>query len=84
MRGLTDEERAALTTAESFPDETIERLVKRGVLRSAGYYVCCSCGCCDDSCACEGDEQEEFEATPEGHLALRLDSAARALEGVAS
>jgi hypothetical protein len=77
VRGLTDEEREALIVDATYPDDVMDRLVARGLLRFT-HNVCCSCGDTQDRCGCEGDEQEVFDTTTTGHLALRLDSAARA------
>lgn len=81
MKGLTQEERDALTVDDVYPDATIDQLVERGLLRS-NCYVCCTCGNRNDCCDCDGDEREEFEITELGQLALRLDAAAREGSGV--
>jgi hypothetical protein len=78
VRGLTNDERAALTEDATFDDDLMDRLVERGLLRFA-HHECCSCGEIYDECDCEGYEQEVFDVTPAGLVALRLDAAARAI-----
>ncbi len=68
MRGLTDEERAALTDAEVlFPRELNERLARRGLLKLAWVKFS------EDGQSC----RRHWSPTAAGHLALRLDAAAR-------
>lgn len=81
MRGITEEERDALTLDTTFPDAVIDRLVARELLQSV-CFECDECGSRDDSCDCDCTETECFDATAAGHLALRVDAAARALAGV--
>lgn len=83
MKGLTEKERLALTVDETYPDDVIDGLVERGLLR-LDCCVCCTCGDRNDCCNCDGDEQEAFESTELGKLALRLDAAAKAIAGVAA
>jgi hypothetical protein len=72
MRGLTNEERSELAAAAaptmhfSQNDEAIWSLLNRGLLHSVPL----------DSCT------YQLVPTAEGHLALRLDAAARAGTGV--
>lgn len=70
MRGLTDEERAALLNGDGhvIPPSLAHRLIRRGLLgiREITHGKCCG------------------QTTPQGLLALRLDAAARALTGVMS
>lgn len=75
MRGLTDEERLTLTTGDyvEVSADCNERLCRRGLLVPRN---CVDCGASHDSCACAWSY---WDPTPLGLLALRLDSAARAL-----
>lgn len=79
MRGLTDKERGVLVAGlgEKVDDDTLENLLTRGLMRSLGWF-CDSCVTPSEQCDCGCEyEQEEYEPTVAGRLALRLDAAAR-------
>lgn len=79
MRGLTDDERIALTgpIELTMTQEMADALDARGLTVDGPCVECGHLDCCEEcDCACE---LVEAVVTPSGRLALRLDAAARAI-----
>lgn len=80
MRGLTNEERHWLTS-DACDLEIADRLEARGLVVTGN---CVDCGKPEPECSDECCGDIEMPLTALGHLALRLDAAARQLEGVSA